>query len=110
MQTVISAGKIRQNPVGARLSAACFPTALEFQVRKRVAGALRVLPDAARKAGDKLRVSPVTELADRFSFCVRQFYFQVELPENGERQREHDDVCPGLGGLFIATQRQSETA
>jgi len=110
MQTEISAGKIRQDGVRARLPPAGFPAALKLQVGESVAGALRFLPDAAGEAGDQFRVRAVTEFPDRFPFCFREFHAHVELAKNREWERQNHHVRLRFGGGVVGSQRQFESA
>src|SRR2546423_3743332 len=110
MLAELSARKVCQDRVAARLSTTGFPAALEFQVGERVTGAALILPDSARKSGDQFCIRAVAQFADRFPFCLRQFYPQIELPQNREGKRENDDFRSRFSGAPIALKGQSESS
>ena len=107
MEAEISAGEIRQDSVATRLSAAGFPTALEFQIGKGVAGAVDIFPDAARKARDQFRIGAVAKFMDRLLFCAGKFHAQVELAQNRERKRENHDVGFRFHRCSVALKSQT---
>src|SRR5438067_585574 len=95
--------------MGARLAAASFPTTLEFQIGKGVAGPVRLFPDPARKTDDQFRVCAIAEFLDRLPFGFWQFQSHVDLPKNSKGKRQDQKIRFRFVDGIVAPERQAKS-